>query len=524
MTAAVPNQQQSSSYLANMTATQLPETSQRQVLVSRTRELHSLYTHLTMEYLRLPLTYRRYLYGSDTMPTAEVRDIAQAKFIIAATLQWKPSSNGYSVDATGGMESKEAEIGESAVDELCPVWINFFDELVAADRILCALGETTTSASETQGVVETLLSIAESKYQWLHGLASLALRGGGYCPGPGDIGLTEAMIFAGWNRFCFKAVRGGTLADALKTTIRPTRPCNSAAKGALHAGQHNQREYFNFVSPPNFQPWLAACSPADNDLTGSHPQCADHSPCRRKPDFCPCKARGKECENGNCKQSGPWTWPCQPKQPPIAGFAVPSYAAGHHCVEGAGEAGELFDGVIFAKQHDALNPLPVSPTATLATYNKSWEMLSPIDFRIPFPTPSLQLPDLLARGGLPLSEASLDTLPIVLLIGLKAKAFFLSGLQVPYDIDEFPVKGAVVVPRFATFDTGRMEALLRQMLVERERWRPDSLACRTGNAGNQEPALGNDFVVAAIRVAVEDLIEHCREKLAKARRADMALK
>ena len=507
-----------------MAIAQLPETSETQVLVSRARELHSLYTHLTMEYLRLSLTHRRYLYGGDAMSTAEVRTIAQAKFILAATLQWKPSSNGYSVDATGRMESKEAEMSETADDELCPVWTNFFDELVEADRILCALGETTTSASETQGVVETLLSIAESKYQLLHGLASLVLRGGGYCPGLGSVELTETMIFTGWNCFCFKIARGVTLAEALKATIRPTRRCINADNGELHSGRHNQREYFHFVPPSDYQPWLSESLPTADDLTGSHPQCADNSPCRRRPEFCPCKARGKECENGNCKQSGPWTWPCQPKQPPVAGFAVPSYSAGHQCVEAAGHAGELFDGVIFAKQHDALNPLPVSPTATLATYNKSWEMLSPIDFRIPFPTPSLQLPDLLARGGLPLSEASLDTLPIVLLIGLKAKAFFLSGLQVPYDIGEFPVKGAVVVPRFATFDTGRMEALLRQMLVERERWRPDSLACRTGNAGNQEPALGNDFVVAAIRVAVEDLIEHCREKLAKARRADMALK
>jgi hypothetical protein len=458
------------------------------------------------------------------MSTPEVRVIAQAKFILAATLQWNPSSNGYSVEAfvvaTGGMESK---VRETADDELCPVWINFFDDLVEADRILCALGETTTSASETHDIVETLLSIAERKYQWLHGLAMVVLRGGHYFPGPGDVELTEAMIFAGWNRFCFKVARGVTLAAALKTTIRPTRRCNNADEDALHSGRHSQREYFCFVPPSNFELWLSVSSLTSNDLMGSHPQCADNSPCRRKPDFCPCKARGKECENGNCMQSGPWTWPCQRKQPPVVGFAVPSYGAGHHCVEDAGRAGQLFDGVIFAKQHDAVDPLPVSPTATLATYSKHWEMLSPIDFRIAFPTPSFQLHDLMARGGLPLSQASLDTLPVELLIELKAKAFFLSGLQVPYDIGDFPAKGAVAVPRFATFDSGRMEALLRQLLVERERWRSDLLSCRTGNAGYQEPALGNDFVVAAIRAAVQDLIEHCGEKLARARREDILL-
>ena len=209
-----------------------------------------------------------------------------------------------------------------------------------------------------------------------------------------------------------------------------------------------------------------------------------------------------------------------PKQLPIARFDVPSYGAGHHCVEDAGKAGDLFNGVILAKPQKALDPLPVSPTATLATYNKYWEMLSPIDFRIAFPTPSFQLYDLTAAAGLPLSEEKFDTPPIDLLIELKAKAFFLSGLQIAFDIGEFPVKGAIVVPRFATFDTGRVEALLQQMLWERERWRSDLLSCRTGNAGYQEPALGKDFVVVAIRAAVEDLIEHCGESLARARRAD----
>ena len=510
-----------------MTVANITETSQMQVFASRLRELHSLYTHLTMEYLRLPLTFRRYLYGSDAMSTPQVRAMAQAKFCLAATLQWKPCHNGYSIqvfiNAAGGMEPKTAET-DGIEDELCPLWMNFFDELVEAGRVVGRCIDAGTGSSHIQDFVETLLTTAESKYQWLHGLFGLVGRRGDYCPGPCDVKLTESMIFAGWNRFCFKMARGVSLADALRTTIRPVGRCRTAVSDVIHSGRNSKREYFCFVPPANFEPWLQMHSLVSNDVMQYYPQCSDSSPCRRKPDFCPCKARGKECENGNCMLSGPWNWPCEPKQLPVARFDVPSYGAGHHCVEDAGKAGDLFDGVVLAKPQKALNPLLVSPTATLATYNKRWEILSPIDFRIAFPTPSFQLYDLTAGAGLPLSEESFDTLPIDLLIELKAKAFFLSGFQILYDIGEFPVKGAIVVPRFAPFDTGRMQALLQQMLVERERWRSDLLSCRTGNAGYQEPALDEDFVVMAIRGAVEDLIEHCGESLSRARRAEVASK
>ena len=506
-----------------MTIANITETSQMQVFASRLRELHSLYTHLTMEYFRLPLTVRRYLYGSDAMSNLQVRAMAEAKFCLAATLQWKPCHNGYSIqtfiDAAGGIESKTAET-DGIEDELCPLWLNFFDELVEVDRIVGGCLDAGTGLSHIQDCVETLLTIAETKCRWLHSLFEFVVRKGDYSPGPGDVKLTENMIFAGWKRFCFKIARGVSLADAFRTTIRPVGRCRIAANDVIHSGRNNKREYFSFVPPATFEPWLQVHSLVSNDVMQYHPQCCDNSPCRRRPDFCPCKARGKKCENGNCMQSGPWKWPCEPKQLPIARFDVPAYGAGHHCVEEAGRAGDLFDGVVLAKPQKALDPLPVSPTAALATYNKRWEMLSPIDFRIAFPTPSFQLYDLTAGAGLPLSEDSFDTLPIQLLVELKAKTFFLSGFQIPYDIGEFPVKGAIVVPRFATFDTGRMQALLQQMLVERERWKSDLLSCRTGNSGYQEPALGEDFVVVAIRAAVEDLIEHCGESLARARRAD----
>ena len=124
--------------------------------------------------------------------------MAQAKIALAATLQWKPSSNSYSmqtfIDVVGGAESKIAET-DGVEDELCPLWIHFFDELVEADRIVCV--ECGNGLSHIQDFVETLLTVAETKYRWLHGLFRLVVRGGDYSPGPGDVKLTENMIFAG---------------------------------------------------------------------------------------------------------------------------------------------------------------------------------------------------------------------------------------------------------------------------------------------------------------------------------------
>ena len=101
------------------------------------------------------------------------------------------------------------------------------------------------------------------------------------------------------------------------------------------------------------------------------------------------------------------------------------------------------------------------------------------------------------------------------LVELKTKSFFLSGFSIPYDIGpEYPY-GAVVVPKFADYDTTRPRALLEQLKIEREKWMPELLSQRTGQKGYVEPALGNDFVVVAIRDAVRDLIVVCERKLAR---------
>ena len=499
----------------------MSQTPNMQKLVAQLRNLHSLYAHLTMEYLRLPLSCRKYVYGNESMPTHEVRAIAQAKFILAAALQWKSSHLGYNANnfpaATGATETKSGQGAGEVEDELCPIWIPFFMEMILADRLLSAYKDDPTYASTVFAYVEPLLRIAEDKFIWLHSLFTEVEQNGEYVRSSAGIELTESMIFAGWNRFCFNVAKRG-LADALET-VRPVRRRERRTTDTVHSGQSSRREFFSFAPPADFQPWVRVLPL--KEFREHHPQCAVDSPCRRSPDFCPCKARGVECENWNCSRSGPWKWPCVPAEPQVLPTSVPSYGAGHLCVEDAWNAGDLESGVVFRTPQVSLDPHAVSPTPLLQTYNALWERLTSSDNEVVWPTPSFGLSDFKADAGLPLSKELLRTMPWDRLITLKVKAFFLSGLQVPYDVGEYPVREAVVVPRFATFDSQRMQALLQQMLLERQRWSYDGLSRRTGMPGYEAPTLGNDWLSWAVRDAIEELIECCCRAISKARRAEI---
>lgn len=497
-----------------------------QTYVAQLRNLHSLYAHLTMEYLRLPLSCRKYLYGNDSMTTSEARAMAQAKFTLAATLQWKPSYNCYNADSfMANVARPEMKTGEGAgetEDELCPIWISFFDEIIEADRLLGLAKNNLQHSTDISAYVSTVLHAAEEKFAWLYSLAMEVAQHGEFIQSPGGIELTNSMISIGWNRFCLKAARSG-LADALQT-VRPVRQKGNAGIEAVHSGQSSRREYFAFVPAADYRPWLQVISAPTNGLSEYHPQCAADSPCRRSPDFCPCKARGVECDNWNCSRSGPWKWPCISVQPQVAHVGVPSYAAGHNSVEDAMVAGDLCDGIVYAKPQVSMHALPAEATPMLQTYNALWESLTPIDHEVVWPTPSFELRDLKADAGLPLRDELLRTMEWDRLITLKVKAFFLSGLKIPYDVGEYPVKEAVVVPRFATFDTQRIEALMQQMLIERQRWSYEGLSRRTGTPGYETPTLGNDWLSWAVRDGIEELIECSCKAMAKAERAELYLR
>lgn len=458
---------------------------QMQDLVSRLRNLHSLYTHLTMAYLRLPLSCRRYLYGGGDDSTYQVRMLAEAKFILAATLQWTPSNHRYDTDAfataTGRVQQKTSELGEQADDELCPIWIDFFKDFYEADRLLASGEGVNTSASAAPMYGQQLLLQLEQKYLWIQALVHLVAEKGQFVWSPGGVELTESMTFLGWNRFCLRVARGMSLEDALSTIREPEafRVPGAVDTNIVHSGTNRHREYFAFAMHAAHQPWVPI---PHNSSAVFQPDRVSDSPGGRSTQFCH------------------------------------SYPAAFQSVEEAAAAGQLCTRVVCAEQPVSPNPIPIQPTSVMQWYNSSWDRLTDVDDSILWPTPSFQLDDIQNKSGLPLAEHVKDQLSSYAVVVLKAKSFFLSGLQVPYDIGTLPVKGSVLVPRSTAFDADRIEALLQQMLVERVRWDAESLSRRTGIPGYVQPALGNDWMSRAIQEAVEGLIEHNLETLAKAGR------
>ena len=193
------------------------------MLTSRLLDLYSIYRHLEMEYSKLPLPSRRYLYGNINATTWDVRALAMAKFLLASVLQWSPTTCRFRsatfVDAEQHQPRPEKEYG----NELCPIWGDFFHDVVQADSILCHWKDETgdTGSLSKKAQVDALLVSAEAKLMWLQGLLLLVSRKGEYVTAMGNIELQPWMINEGWNRFCLNIARGVSF-DATIAALRPS--------------------------------------------------------------------------------------------------------------------------------------------------------------------------------------------------------------------------------------------------------------------------------------------------------------
>ena len=305
---------------------------QLQDMTSRLQNLHSLFTHLNNAYSRLPLVNRRHLYGNHTQTAQEVRVLARAKFVLAATLQWLPPIWNYNVDnfaATMGRIQRKGETEIETEDEMCPIWLDFFKEMVELDRLL-ALGQEDLSPL----TVDMLFATVERKCAWLYALNQVVLEEGGWEAMPNGVDLSVSMIFIGWNRFCFRAATVNGLDQAI-TTIRPTRKVEALnGEGELHAGKNGQREYFAITPVVDYQPWALF------------------------EDF------GRGCGESDCIQTGGEGWHRQ--DPSVERYETPSYAAAYYSVEEAFEADQLFDGRVYKKNDESCDPGLVVPTAIKA--------------------------------------------------------------------------------------------------------------------------------------------------------------
>ncbi|KAK3723985.1 hypothetical protein LTR37_001469 [Vermiconidia calcicola] len=489
---------------------------------SRLRSLRSDYIGLQMSYSRLFLTQRRYLYGSIMTPTKTVHAVAEAKFFLAAALQFV---------ATGGLQSKKAE-GEDEMDELCPVWMGFFDDLLQA-ATLVGQSQQDLNAVPDIATVDTLLVRAEAKYNWLQSLYATVSEHGEHDIWDGSEGpeLTLEMVCMGWNRFCAKlAFRSVSLRGAIAAIRRPDM-LTQADQFEISCESQSRREYFAFAPEADFQPWVQyglqmleepklqdsqtiehfvaarrAWEERQWDLVNNQPwlhhDLVDGEKFTAPLDFCPMKMRGDECANPNCVRNWPSTYGCSAgKSERQADAGVSTGDAVAHGTKSASP-----------RTKHRPSPIAVEHSPTLDAYNEGWnDMLqSPSNPWIPFPTPSFTVDDMTEKRGLGLAAEGVQNLSFHRCAELKTWIFFLNGMHIPWTVELFPVR---VQPHFETGDAERIKGSLEQLNKEDERWDARQLSQRTGQPDLVAKELGNDWLPVAIRKAIQELKEVCLEEL-----------
>ncbi|KAK3723710.1 hypothetical protein LTR37_001591 [Vermiconidia calcicola] len=482
------------------------------LFTSRLRSLRSDYIGLQMNYSRLSLTQRRYLYGSIMTSTKTVHAVAEAKFFLAAALQWYSMNYEFSFDefvAMDGLQSEKAE-GEHEMDELCPVWMGFFDDLLEAAAMVGQWQQDLNPMPDI-AMIDTLLVRAEAKHNWLQGLYTTVSEQGEHDTWDGSEGpeLTLEMVCMGWNRFCAKlAFRNFEIS------------CESQSR----------REYFAFAPEADFQPWIRYDLQMSEEPKLQDSQTLEHFVAARQAweqrqwnlvnnqpwlhhdlvdgekftaplDFCPMKMRGEECVNPNCVRNWPTMYGCS------AGKSERQASAG-----ASANSLATADPASPSRPRRRPSPISVGHSPTLDAYNEGWTTMlkSPSNPWIPFPTPSFTVDDMTEKRGLGLAAEGVQNLSFQRCAELKTWIFFLSGMHIPWSFELFPVR---VQPHFETGDAERIRMLLQQLNKEDERWDARLLSQRTGQPGLAAKELGEDWLPVAIRKAIQEFKEVCLEEL-----------
>ena len=201
------------------------------------------------------------MYGNSDATTPDVRVMAAVKFVLAAVLQWSPTS--YSFRFARFIEADSPVLGAGGHDgnELCPTWSEFFHEIAQADDIVYRWNTETASMLTESRVeqVNELLTVAEAKLMWLQGLLHFITCKGEYVGAPHDVELQPWMIHQGWNRFCLSIVRGASL-DSTVVALRPHdkltgfKFVSGLPKELATSG--GKRFWFPFSAPRDSEPWM----------------------------------------------------------------------------------------------------------------------------------------------------------------------------------------------------------------------------------------------------------------------------
>ena len=161
--------------------------SSQSTLIAYLAALIGRYREMEDEYCALGPITRRDVYGP----------FPEARFYCAAILQWRPSYHSFRPEKLFGKTELSNVVTTktcSSRNELCPIWISFFDDIRQISSLLKKEDHPTT--------VSELLHGAESKADWVESILQ-------------DITSLESppiqainLTFNGWNGLCLEIMPG----------------------------------------------------------------------------------------------------------------------------------------------------------------------------------------------------------------------------------------------------------------------------------------------------------------------------
>ncbi|KAH9844748.1 hypothetical protein Tdes44962_MAKER07093 [Teratosphaeria destructans] len=170
-------------------------------LSGRLSKLHGAYVRLGARYRKLTTNTKRNLLG----PFPEER------FYVAAILQWEPAENWFILPSE--LENcSDIELvvtrKSGGLNEICPVWLDFFNDLREIKHLLKEIAPTPLNSSIRR--IDILLDGAESKADWVEEMLS-KISARPAPPQPKEQHrVSHQYGYGGWNEMCMQ-VKGGPL-------------------------------------------------------------------------------------------------------------------------------------------------------------------------------------------------------------------------------------------------------------------------------------------------------------------------
>lgn len=289
-TKADPNQPPATKAKTKMNLLQLQSSTRASAILNLTHQLQGFkarYRNYEVDYTKLSLLCRRGLYGNANASSDQVREAALATFYLAAILQWAPTQfcfRGEKFHDAGGPLVLPARDQVEVLNDACPIWAAFFSDIIQADELLYQLlneldpqdlgyeevvlnlmhSKTTGDIDAKIAAVQECFKSADTKTKWVEKLFAVVQKKESIVtPLSYEQPLTEALVYGGWNRFCWRIMQGVDLETAVRVLLPQVLPPKLEAAYELGTTlpielqqSLSQRLWFDWTSPRrSVEPW-----------------------------------------------------------------------------------------------------------------------------------------------------------------------------------------------------------------------------------------------------------------------------